>query len=369
MSNPLPIKNPLTNIRKLAAAGRRVCVAFLGGSITWGGNCSDNETLSYRARTGAWLARRLGPDKTCLVNAAMGGTGSDVAAFRFQEHVLGHRPDLLFIEFAINDGKTVQSEIEACYESILRRAWRKNPRMGVIILISGSRMDSQCAAVTRMIAERFGLVCIDVGAYKRRLILAGRESDESLFTDTVHPTDHGHEIYAGGVTRELGRLWKTAEGPVPRFRLSARPLHWLTAQYERATMIPAVKVRARGKWNLAYSGFTRFDGTYPAIDQWPERMDWPFPYRKGLLCTRQKGASLEYRGRMYGVGLSLDYRRGRTEIDCYIDGELRETFSMDWAGERFPRYPQLAKPLDGRVHTVRFVLRCGSMNVGYVLVR
>ena len=33
----------------------------------------------------------------------MGGTGSDLGVFRLQHDVLRQRPDLVFIEFAVND--------------------------------------------------------------------------------------------------------------------------------------------------------------------------------------------------------------------------------------------------------------------------
>ena len=38
------------------------------------------------------------------INAAVSGTGSDYGAPRLQRDVLRHRPDLLFVEFAVNDG-------------------------------------------------------------------------------------------------------------------------------------------------------------------------------------------------------------------------------------------------------------------------
>lgn len=49
------------------------------------------------------LRRRYPSVKFQEVNAGIGGTGSDLGAFRMDRHVIVHEPDLVFIEFAQND--------------------------------------------------------------------------------------------------------------------------------------------------------------------------------------------------------------------------------------------------------------------------
>ncbi|HRU06948.1 MAG TPA: SGNH/GDSL hydrolase family protein [Candidatus Brocadiia bacterium] len=186
MSEP---RNPLAALRRKAEKGQDVTVAFFGGSITWGGNSSDIETRSYRALAGDWFRRRLKGVKVRCVNGGYGGTGSVAGAYRFEEHALSHGPDLVFVEFAINDSSTPQATMQAAHEAIFRKAWRSNPQMGIVLLISGSRLDTQAELVTRRIAGDFGLHVVDVGAHKRRLIQSGRATNDDLWVDGVHPTD------------------------------------------------------------------------------------------------------------------------------------------------------------------------------------
>jgi len=55
-------------------------------------------------------------------DSAIGGTGSQLGAFRLHRDVLAHRPDLVFVDFTANDDiNSADPETLASYESILRR--------------------------------------------------------------------------------------------------------------------------------------------------------------------------------------------------------------------------------------------------------
>ncbi len=77
-------------------SGETVKVAYLGGSIT--------AAPGWRVKTREWLSKEFPQAKVAEINAAIGGTGSDLGVFRLQRDALQHHPDLLFVEFAVNDG-------------------------------------------------------------------------------------------------------------------------------------------------------------------------------------------------------------------------------------------------------------------------
>jgi len=79
-------------------AGQEVTVAYLGGSIT--------AMNGWRNKTTEWLRATYPRASFKEVHAAIGGTGSDLGVFRLGRDVLAHHPDLLFVEFATNDGGT-----------------------------------------------------------------------------------------------------------------------------------------------------------------------------------------------------------------------------------------------------------------------
>ena len=55
-------------------------------------------------KTFKWFQDTFPQAKLTAVNAAIGGTGSDLGALRCAVDVIAQRPDLVFVEFNINDG-------------------------------------------------------------------------------------------------------------------------------------------------------------------------------------------------------------------------------------------------------------------------
>lgn len=105
--NPEPNPNTtLMQIRHTASllgAGKPVTIGYFGSSITEGYGASDPATTSWRARTTRYLRERFPGSAVTEINAAIGGTGSDLGAFRCSEDLLSKNPDLVFVEFAVND--------------------------------------------------------------------------------------------------------------------------------------------------------------------------------------------------------------------------------------------------------------------------
>lgn len=363
------MKNPLANIICKANKKQPFTVAFFGGSITWGGNCADNETKSYRALTSAWFKNEFCDSKTKFINGGFGGTTSYQGAYRLKEQILSHRPDLVFIEFSINDSFVQQSKILGPYEAIIRNIRKANPETGIIILISGSIDDRQTEIITKKIAADFGIPVVDTGSYKRKLLQSGKYINEDLWTDAVHPTDLGHKIYSEQIIKLLKKLKKEAKGSKVKFSVPAKTLYWTSEEYINARLVPAVKCKTKGKgWAITEDHHKKFDGVYPEIKTWPPRDDWPFPYRKGLLCTKNAGDSISFTGKMKRAGIAIDYLKGTTQIDIFVDGEYLETLEQYWEGERFPRVPEFNILMDGKEHTIEAKLVKGSLNIGYFMV-
>ena len=103
-----------------------ITVAFIGGSLTQGGNY----TTPFIE---AWSNHREG--KITVINAGIGGTGSNFGAMRLKDDVLVHKPDIVFVEFATNDLDTsIRPSVQLNAESIIRQcqAQEHEPVVGVI---------------------------------------------------------------------------------------------------------------------------------------------------------------------------------------------------------------------------------------------
>jgi hypothetical protein len=117
-------RNGLPNFFQTAQTpDREVKVAYLGGSIT-----AQN---GWRPKTLAHFQKMFPDTKFAEINAAIGGTGSDLGVFRLKKDVLDQKPDLLFVEFAVNDGGAAPEQIFRCMEGIVRQTWAALPECDI----------------------------------------------------------------------------------------------------------------------------------------------------------------------------------------------------------------------------------------------
>ena len=90
-----------------AKNGEELTLSFIGGSITEG--YTVNAAKCYAANTYVWFMKQYGTngEKVHYVNAGLSGTPSILGSFRLERDVLANDPDVLFIEFAVNDGTDI----------------------------------------------------------------------------------------------------------------------------------------------------------------------------------------------------------------------------------------------------------------------
>lgn len=109
-----------------AKNGEDVTLAYLGGSITEGFAASETNNAECYAETSYNEFKDTfapGDGKNVhFINAGMSGTSSRLGIIRYQRDILNHMekgevPDILFIDFAVNDGNDADT-----YESVIRTA-------------------------------------------------------------------------------------------------------------------------------------------------------------------------------------------------------------------------------------------------------
>ena len=187
------------------SAGKPVTIVWFGGSITAGAGASDGEKTSYRALVGNWFQTAFPKSAVTNVNAAIGGTGSDLGAFRAQRDVLSHHPDLVFVEFAVNDGSTPEAMIDRSMEGIVRQIRRSDPRTDICFVytfVEGQLPEFAAGRLTRavqrdeVVAAHYGIPSVNMAVPAARQLLDGRLTKEAFSKDGVHPKDVGYQIYA-----------------------------------------------------------------------------------------------------------------------------------------------------------------------------
>lgn len=198
----------LPGMRRKLAGSSPLTVAFLGGSITEGAGASEPETASWRALTGAYLQSVYEGRQLRCINAGVGGTDSSFGAHRLAEHVFHEgEPDLLFVEFSVNDGDDREESVRGM-EGIVRQCRRLNPDMDLIFIYTAAdknltgRMPFNIA-VHEEVAGYYGIPSVDCAAGVYDLIQAGGLDWRQCAPDGYHPLDGGHALYAAFVRRYL----------------------------------------------------------------------------------------------------------------------------------------------------------------------
>ncbi|MCX5660614.1 MAG: SGNH/GDSL hydrolase family protein [Planctomycetota bacterium] len=221
---PLPIfvlRRGLPRVAAKLAAGRPVAVAYFGGSIT--------QADGYRVGTTAWLRERFPKSKITEISAGIGGTGSDLGTFRLENDVLRHKPDLMFVEFAVNDAGEGH-DVRAAIEGIVRRTMRDVPGCDIAFVYTlskqqlgplGSQTLPAASRLHEPVAEHYGLPSINVALDAARQLERGELKWEDFAGDACHPTPRGHGLYTKTMAAALAEAF--AAPAVPKARGAKAP--------------------------------------------------------------------------------------------------------------------------------------------------
>lgn len=195
---------------------KTLTIGYFGGSITEGAGQSAPGHC-YRDRTTAWF-RESYPDAAITeIQAAIGGTGSDLGMYRCERDLLTGKPDLVFYEFAVNDSG-MSYEAAACQtETIFRKIWQADPTTDIVVIytITGSIHNTLASggeyisrAAHSAVAHHYGIPSVDIGEVLRTRTLLDGGDFTRYAKDTVHPTDEGYGIYTdcltGWLQKQLG---------------------------------------------------------------------------------------------------------------------------------------------------------------------
>lgn len=232
---------------------KKLTIGYYGGSITEGAGASSDATC-WRGRTTTWFKENYPDCEIREIQAAIGGTGSSLGIFRCDRDLLAKKPDLVFMEYSVNDGCGDYDEITADSETIVRKIYDSNPYADIIYVHTTTKGLSERIAkggeyIARTahsaVMHRYGIPQIDMGEILRDAIVSGDGDWLRLTKDSVHPNDDGYAIYAKAVaeflSEQLAKAVPERKQFVPPFATVARQLRL------RATLDDAVKFLAGGK--------------------------------------------------------------------------------------------------------------------------
>ena len=174
-------------------------VVFLGGSITEGYRSSSPEK-SYAGICSSWFKSYFSSQTVNCYNAGIGGTGSGFGAVRMDRDVLSHNPDMLFVEFAVNDGN---KDSRATMDSIVRKALSAPKVPYIVFLYTTNNIYTTDSSFHEEVAAYYGIPSIDLQSALKEKLDGADPIEKGLFLDSVHPLDGGFEIYAEAIIDRL----------------------------------------------------------------------------------------------------------------------------------------------------------------------
>ena len=201
----------------------KIHIVFIGGSLTQSNQVWCPPVVEY--------FKSQFPNKTVTyTNAGIGATDSTMGAIRFARDVLsGEEPDLVFIEYAVNDAGFIREsdytlKKNGVYiESMIRQclAHENRPAVALLYFPRGFEPDSEAwknweggVALKERIAENYGIKSVNVLEYVKALYETQKAANPALTygdfllqyynaSDMVHPTAVGYGVFRDAILAAL----------------------------------------------------------------------------------------------------------------------------------------------------------------------
>lgn len=322
------------NLKRKLEKGEKITLGYFGGSITEGAGVAD-KSLCWRSLLTSWFRNKYPKVEFAEINAAIGGTGTELGMCRIKTDLLSKKPDVVFVEFAVNDSSCGREKSERCMESIVRQILEADEKTDICFVITitsemhndmleGKELDSYIAHYA--VADHYGIECIDAGIEISKRVDAKEGDWKSYTIDNVHPNECGYKLYFEKISSEVERLSKS--GKKVHF---AAPMHHDSFKY--CGMVDTFELCGK------------------------------FEKTRESLCTRyprfarlsEKGDYIEYEGEFDLVGIYHKIASNSGDISVEIDGKDYGVFKL------FDKY---ALEFDRASHTVfDFKLEKGTHKV------
>ncbi|MGN1421885.1 MAG: SGNH/GDSL hydrolase family protein [Oscillospiraceae bacterium] len=232
----------MANVLKKARDGGEITVAYIGGSITYGMTVAPAEPEKCWAyRSTEWLRGQFPEATVNYVNAGISGTPSILGNARLERDVLAYDPDIVFVEFAVNDGKS--SEYQTAYDSLVRTLLTQEKDIAVVLLFTVIESGHTCQEHMSKVGEQYGLPMISEPNSLGVEFADGRMTWQDYSDDESHPNEAGHIMVTDFVTHYFEQVIADIDGscgtvdkelPEPVFSDRYMNMHYFDGGYENA---------------------------------------------------------------------------------------------------------------------------------------
>ncbi len=324
----------MVNVMRKAAAGEEITVGYIGGSITEG--LTAGAELCWAKLTHTALSEMF-PDATVnYVNAGLSGTPSILGVTRAERDLFGgeKKPDIVFIEFAVNDGGDKMNK--DCYESLVKKCLDKENNPAVVLLFTVLKNRYSCQDWMSEIGAHYNLPMLSIGNVLNPMIDAGYMTWEKYSDDESHPNVWGHELVKDFVKNYFEQVKALADASDSDKEIPAVPetaLH--TTEYADMEFISAMDLTLDSN-----DGFTERQGVATSFD--------------GYQYRAKTGGSISFKAEFKTLFLVFfcNNAENLADAEVIIDGESVNTIPSSRPGGWGNPEADLAWTGEGGSHTV-----------------
>jgi lysophospholipase L1-like esterase len=141
-----------------------------------------------------------------IINTSIGGEDSKSGAQRFESDVLIHKPDVLFIDYALNDRRLGIDSAKVAWESMIQMALESDLKIILLTPSPDQKLDlkeddtilDQHANQIRALSEKYQIGLVDTYTLFKKEINSGIDLP-SLMSQGNHPNEKGHALIAKGI--------------------------------------------------------------------------------------------------------------------------------------------------------------------------
>ena len=190
----------LEHVFERALKGEPITVVVIGGSITEGAHAEKIENRWGNQMANWWKVNF--PNATITYhNAGIGATGSDIGVHRAAKHLLSHKPDVVGIEFSVNDASVPQAT--EWMEGLVRQILRQPNAPAVFLLSMMNERGGNVQDHHLPVSKYYNLPHISY----RDALFPEMEAKHIIWKDispdNIHPNAIGHTYAAALVNRFL----------------------------------------------------------------------------------------------------------------------------------------------------------------------
>ncbi len=191
----------LQNLIEKGRNGTPVNIAAIGGSITACGGASDSAHC-YLFLLQDWWNNTFPSSTGTLIDAGIPGTCSDYGSLRLQRDVLSKNPDLVIVEFAVNDPGNGAAAFGDTYEGLVRQLLDAPSHPAVILLFMSTyrlpvvEEDMTAQPWQSGIGANYNLPMVSYFDAIGPELTDGNIALTDISGDGTHPDDLGHAYTA-----------------------------------------------------------------------------------------------------------------------------------------------------------------------------